>query len=110
MEDQRRLEVKVEMSPGHISKRLVYQGTDISVGQEIYGFHDNLTAVGYQVKCKIDAIEGLAEAGQPMYGIVREVAGEGVVIEELQTSPRDPQPGRRVRFERQFFLDHYEVD
>lgn len=111
MKDQRRLEVKTEgLDGGPVRNYLVFKGTDIAVGSQVYALHDRLAAVGYQVKAKTPKISEIAKANHPMYGVVRTVDDEGVVIEEMQTSPRDPVPGRMVRFERQFFLDHYEVD
>jgi hypothetical protein len=110
MEDQRRMEVKVASSPGRISQVLVYEGTDIPVGHAVYGLHERLAAVGYRVKCQMHAISVFASVGHPMYGIVREVSGKGVVVEETQTGSGAPAEGRRVQFERQFFLDNYEVD
>lgn len=113
IDDICRLELKVrDLGGGRISQRLVFAGTDIEPGHQVYTFHEKVCATGYQVKVKTGKISEMAAAGHPMYGVVVAIEGEGVTVEELRTSPNDPPEGqnRQVRFERQFFLDNYEVD
>lgn len=111
-DDIRRLELKTVSSGNRISQRLVFAGTQVDVGNQVYRFHENLQATGYQVRVKTDKISVMSSAGHPMYGVVVAIEGDGVTVEELRTSPNDPPEGKgkQVRFERQFFLDHYEVD
>lgn len=109
--DQRRLELKVQdHGNGRVSQRLVFEGTQLDVGHQVYEFHNRLAAVGYAVKVKTASIDMAQKAGYPMYGIVKQITGTQVMVEEMRTSPRDAEVGKTTPFERAFFLEHYEVD
>jgi hypothetical protein len=111
-DDIRRLELKVSSRGNAVSQRLVFAGTEVDVGRQVYALHDRLAATGYNVRCKTPSIGLISGAGQPTYGVVMSIEGGHVTLEEMPTSPSDPPlgKGKQTVMSGAYFLEHYEVD